>query len=239
MEDNKKTLVLSIIGILVLVIAVVGVSFAMFSFSGTGTKQNVITTGTVSLDFSTVEGGTTTNVINVDNQYPMDDTNGVSLADITKSKADFSVKANYQADMTINYEVGIVDINKTGDITEGAVTIPEENVKVILINSAGEAVVGTKVGENYTGATVASLASESGTKNLITNYYLAGGSFNKGDNLDKYSIYAYLDKDYQLPVDATKSTTDNAGTVTRTNESKKTTKKAEFSFKLVVKAAQA
>lgn len=239
MEDNKKTLVLSIIGILVLVIAVVGVSFAMFSFSGTGTKQNVITTGTVSLDFSTVEGGTTTNVINVDNQYPMDDTNGVSLADITKSKADFSVKANYQADMTINYEVGIVDINKTGDITEGAVTIPEEDVKVILINSAGEAVVGTKVGENYTGATVASLASESGTKNLITNYYLAGGSFTKGDNLDKYSIYAYLDKDYQLPVDASKSTTDNAGTVTRTNESKKTTKKAEFSFKLVVKAAQA
>lgn len=239
MEDNKKTLVLSIIGILVLVIAVVGVSFAMFSFSGTGTKQNVITTGTVSLDFSTVEGGTTTNVINVDNQYPMDDTNGVSLADITKSKADFSVKANYQADMTINYEVGIVDINKTGDITEGAVTIPEKNVKVILINSAGEAVVGTKVDENYKGVTVADLASKSGTNNLITNYYLAGGSFTKGDNLNQYSIYAYLDKDYQLPVDATKSTTDNAGTVTRTNESKKTTKKAEFSFKLVVKAAQA
>lgn len=237
MEDNKKTLVLSIIGILVLVIAVVGVSFAMFSFSGTGKKANVITTGTVSLDFSTVQGGTETNVINVDNQYPMNDKNGVSLANITKSKADFSVKANYQADMTINYEVGIVDINQT--ITEGAVTIPEENVKVILINSAGEAVVGTKVGENYTGATVASLASKSGTKNLITNYYLAGGSFNKGDNLDKYSIYAYLDKDYQLPVDGTNSTTDNAGTVERTNESKKTTKKAEFSFKLSVKAAQA
>ena len=53
MEDNnKKTLILSIIGILVLVIAVVGVSFAMYSFSGTGTKQNVITTGTVSMSFS-------------------------------------------------------------------------------------------------------------------------------------------------------------------------------------------
>ncbi len=240
MEDNKKTLVLSIIGILVLVIAVVGVSFAMFSFSGTGTKENVITTGTVSLDFSTVEEGTETNVINVDNQYPMDDTNGVSLANITKSKADFSVKAKYDADMTINYEVGIVDINKTGDITEGAETIPEKNVKVILINSTtGEAVVGSKVGETYTGVTVESLASKKGAKNLITNYYLAGGSFTKGDNSDKYAIYAYLDKDYQLPVDATKSTTDNAGTVTRTNESKKTTKKAEFSFKLVVKAAQA
>ena len=51
MENNKKTLILSIVGILVLVIAVVGVSFAMYSFTGTGTKENVITTGTVSMSF--------------------------------------------------------------------------------------------------------------------------------------------------------------------------------------------
>ena len=42
-NNNKKTLILSIVGILVLVIAVVGVSFAMYSFTGTGTKENVIT----------------------------------------------------------------------------------------------------------------------------------------------------------------------------------------------------
>ena len=46
-NNNKKTLILSIIGILVLVIAVVGVSFAMFTFSGTGTKENVLKTGTI------------------------------------------------------------------------------------------------------------------------------------------------------------------------------------------------
>ena len=40
--ENKKTLILSIIGILVLVIAVVGVSFAMYSFTGTGSKTHLM-----------------------------------------------------------------------------------------------------------------------------------------------------------------------------------------------------
>ena len=238
MEDNKKTLVLSIIGILVLVIAVVGVSFAMFSFSGTGTKQNVITTGTVTLDFTNVEGGTDTNTINVNNQYPVDDANGVSLANI-KSYADFNVHANFSANMTVNYELGIVDINKTENITTGAAVIPENMVKVVLLNSTGAAVVGTKTGDSYTGVTVASLANVAGPKGLIDSYYLTNGSFTTGDTSNKYTIYAYLDKSYELPVDPTQSTTDNEGTVTRTNESKKTTAKAEFSFKLTVKAAQA
>ena len=47
--ENNKTMILSILGVLVLVIAVVGVSFAMYSFSAQGTKENVITTGSVSL----------------------------------------------------------------------------------------------------------------------------------------------------------------------------------------------
>ena len=34
--ENNKTMILSILGVLVLVIAVVGVSFAMYSFSAQG-----------------------------------------------------------------------------------------------------------------------------------------------------------------------------------------------------------
>ncbi|MDO4368967.1 MAG: hypothetical protein Q4C29_00290 [bacterium] len=236
MENNKKTLVLSIIGILILVIAVVGVSFAMFSFSGTGTKENVITTGTVSLNFANVEGGTETNVISVNNQYPVDDTNGVDVSTIA-SKADFSVNATYSADMTINYEVGITNINE--DITAGATQIAAENVKIVLLKNDGTVLVGSKTGNNYTGVTVASLASVAGPKGLVDSYYLANGSFTSASKSDSYKIVAYLDKDYTLPVDPAQSTTDNEGTVTRTNESKKTTAKAEFSFKLTVKAAQA
>ena len=50
--NNKKTLILSIVGVLVLVIVVVGISYAMFSFVGDGTKENVITTGSISVNYA-------------------------------------------------------------------------------------------------------------------------------------------------------------------------------------------
>src|SRR5574344_866369 len=98
MENNKKTLILSIIGILVLVIAVVGVSFAMYSFSGTGSKQNVIQTGTVTMNFNPDNNFTVTN------KYPMSDAQGIAQTD---SKATFGVNANWgSSTMTINYDLG-------------------------------------------------------------------------------------------------------------------------------------
>ena len=48
MENNSKQAILSIVGIAILVIAVVGVSFAFFTYSKSGTKNNVITTGKIS-----------------------------------------------------------------------------------------------------------------------------------------------------------------------------------------------
>ena len=72
MENNKKTLILSIVGILVLVIAVIGVSFAMYTFTGTGTQENVIQTGTVTMSFNP------DNNFAVTNQYPMSDAKGIA-----------------------------------------------------------------------------------------------------------------------------------------------------------------
>ncbi len=50
-KNNKKALILSILGVLVLIIAVVGVSYAMYTFSASGTKENVISTGIVVINF--------------------------------------------------------------------------------------------------------------------------------------------------------------------------------------------
>ena len=64
MENNSRQAVLSIVGIAILVIAVVGVSFAFFTYSKTGTKNNVITTGTISFAYNEE------NNISLTNQFP-------------------------------------------------------------------------------------------------------------------------------------------------------------------------
>lgn len=214
-KDNKRTLILSIVGILVLVIAVVGVSFAMYSFTGTGSKQNVIQTGTVSMSFDP------DNSFNVTNQYPMSDAKGIAQTD---NKATFGVTADWgSSTMTIGYDLGITNI------TAGE-TLTAEYIKVALLDGEGNVIVGTKDGDGALtgGVTVASLATTAGPNSLITTYGLTGGTLTQTGQTDNYTILAYVADNYDLP-------TDTANTVENV---KKTTKSETFSFKVGVSAAQ-
>lgn len=96
MENNSKQAVLSIVGIAVLVIAVVGVSFAFFTYSKTGTSNNVITTGNIVFDFTTAENG-----LSLTNQFPQSDAEGK-----TNESFAFSIAGTLPTSMNaINYNV--------------------------------------------------------------------------------------------------------------------------------------
>lgn len=224
-NNNKKTLILSIIGILVLVIAVVGVSFAMYTFSGTGTKENVIQTGTVTMNFDP------DNSFTVTNKYPMSDAKGIAQTD---SKATFGVHAVWgNSQMTIAYDLGITNI------TAGT-TLTEDYIKVALLDGNGNVIVGEKNEDNSlkAGVTIKSLATNAGTNNLIKTYALTSGTITASGTTDNYTILAYVSDAYDLPTDTANSTTDNGGTVDRDLTSKKTTASETFSFKVGVKATQ-
>lgn len=215
-NNNKKTLILSIVGILVLVIAVVGVSFAMYSFTGTGSKTNEIKTGTITMNFDP------DNNFAVTNQYPMSDAKGVAT---TTNKADFGVTATWGTSaLTIKYDLGITDI------TPGA-TLTADFIKVALLDGEGNVIVGTAsdAGDLTAGVKLSTLASTAGPNNLITTYGLTGGTITTSGTTDSYTILAYVADDYDLPTD-TKNSTDNV---------KKTTKSETFSFKVGVSATQA
>ena len=219
MENNKKTLILSIVGILVLVIAVVGVSFAMYSFTGTGTKENVITTGTVSMSFDPDNNMTLTN------QYPMSDAKGVAQE---TNKVEFGVTADFSnAAMTINYDLGITNI-QAGD------TLTSEYIKVALLDGEDNVIVGTE-GTGATdltaGVTIASLQAKAGTNGLIDEYALTSGTITTSGQTDSYTLIAYVSDQYDLPTDAGQA---GSGT-TQT----KATKSETYSFKVGVSAAQA
>ena len=221
-NNNKKTLILSIVGILVLVIAVVGVSFAMYSFTGTGTKENVITAGQINLSFDDAN----TNNFTVENKYPMSDAKGVASTD---TKADFAVTGTWgtSAGITFNYDLGI------SSISEGA-TLKSNFIKVVVKNGAGEPVVGTATA----GVTIASLASKAGTYGLVKTYALTSGQLTTSGQVDKYSIVAYVADDYKLPT-ATDTTGENATTTETGVEQKKATGSETYSFKITVAAAKA
>lgn len=68
--NSSKQILLSIIGIAVLVAGVVGVSFAFFSYSRTGTSNNVITTGSISFSFEEE------NSLSLVNRFPQTDESG-------------------------------------------------------------------------------------------------------------------------------------------------------------------
>ena len=71
--NSSKQVLLSVLGIAVLVVAVVGVSFAFFTYSKNGEANNEITTGSIFLQFT--EG----TAITLSNQFPINDANGATL----------------------------------------------------------------------------------------------------------------------------------------------------------------
>ncbi len=82
-KNNSKQIILMVIGVLVLVISVVGISFAFFTYSRNGVNNNVITTG--SITFSLDSG--THPTINGADAFPMSTTEGGA----SDNYADFTV----------------------------------------------------------------------------------------------------------------------------------------------------
>ena len=106
MENNSKQAVLSIVGIAVLVIAVVGVSFAFFTYSKTGTTNNVITTGSIAFEFKETSNG-----LSLKNKFPQSDAEGK-----TNESFAFTVTGKIPTTMQpINYKVYAIK----GDVPEG------------------------------------------------------------------------------------------------------------------------
>ena len=124
-NNNSKQVLLSVLGVAILVVAVVGVSFAAFSYSKTGEKVNTITTGTITMSYSE-----TTNGINLTNALPMSDGVGKALSD-ENQYFDFTVSANITGTTTINYAITASK--------EAESTLPDTAVKVYLTDMDGTA----------------------------------------------------------------------------------------------------
>ncbi len=124
---NKKKIknILTIGTTLILLVAIIGISYAAFSFAGTGQKLNTITTGAITMEY--VES---TNVITMSNALPTTDETGKTRLNAGEY-FDFTIKSSITGNTDINYEIAAKEEN--GNTFDG------KNIKFYLtkINSDG------------------------------------------------------------------------------------------------------
>ncbi len=95
MEDNSKKIFLSVLGVAILLVAVIGVSFAAFSYSGGG-RENSIQSGSLTVNYVEAKQG-----IQIDDALPMTVEAGKSLVG-EKNTFSFSVSTKATGNKAIN-----------------------------------------------------------------------------------------------------------------------------------------
>ena len=179
MTRNRKNYLVIILATALLLV-VISISYAAFSYTGTGQKLNTITTGAISMEY--VES---TNVISMNNALPTTDATGKKLSN-SGEYFDFTVKSSIAGNTDINYEIAAKEENGN--------TFSGQNVKLYLtkVNSDG----------SEEEAMPPKTYSEDQTSNVYTGrpsdmMSLFVGNLNQqGDTEIKYRLRLWVDESY-------------------------------------------
>ena len=177
--NNKKQLLLSIGLVLILVLMIVGISYAAFKFVGLGTKPNTITTGAITMEYEE-----STNTISMTGALPTTDATGkVRLT--AGEYFDFTIKSSIQGNANINWEIAAEDITASSKKIDG------KNIKLYLTKLNGdneEEIMAPKV---YSATTSAN--TKTGRPSGVMS--LATGTMSTSETTN-YRLRMYVDEDY-------------------------------------------
>ena len=180
MNKQKFKNILTIGTTFILLIAVIGISYAAFNYLGIGQKLNTITTGAITMNYTE-----SSNVISMSNALPTTDTTGKKRLN-SGEYFDFTVKSSITGNTDINYEIAAKEENGN--------TFSGQNVKFYL----------TKVNSDGTEeeAMPPKTYSEDQTSNVYTGrptdmMSLFVGNLNRqGDTEIKYRLRLWVDESY-------------------------------------------
>ena len=209
MTENKKTLLFSVLGVILLLVVVIGVSYAMYTFSAQGSKVNQITTGTISLSYQE------TSQVTLTNAYPSTDATGSA---VTGHDLVFTVTGSITGSTSVKYDLALANV------TPGA-TLTAEHIKFNL-KKGDIYLLGTTAN---TGVTVASRADKNGTI-ITTGYLLDTDTLTSEKTGATYTLRAWVADTYNLKQGANTTSEDGK---TQTNTSTAET----FKFGVAIKAA--
>ena len=118
--NNKKQLLLTIGLVLILVLMIVGISYAAFKFTGLGKRENTITTGAITMKYEE-----STNTISMNNALPTTDATG--KVRLTEGEYfDFTLSGTIKGTENINWEIA------AEDVTTGTKKIDGKYIKLYL-----------------------------------------------------------------------------------------------------------
>ena len=177
----KKQNIIMGISFVLLFVMVMGVSYAAYRFSAAGTKENVISTGTISMSYSQ------NSFIDLKNTYPKTDTYAIATKE-DKSSMEFSVSMETSGTKQINYVLALTEIQ------EGA-TLKSDKVKIYLEKEG-------KVANNFEtnkGKTIESFKNKY-VEGLIDSYAIYQDILTTSNKTHHYTLTAWIDESYILPI---------------------------------------
>lgn len=185
-NNSSKQILLSVLGVAILVVAVVGISFAAFSYSKAGNVSNTITTGTITMTYTEP-----TNGINLTDALPITDAAGKALSG-DNNTFDFTVTATIAGTTTINYAITAVK----GD----GCTVADNGIKVYLTNqNDAEILAPTKV------TALSKTVSGNAAGAPADQYVLKTGTYSTvGTTTENYRLRMWVADDYVAPATSQK-----------------------------------
>ena len=178
-NNSSKQILLSVLGVAILVVAVVGISFAAFSYSKTGEVSNTITTGTITMTYTEP-----TNGISLTDALPITDDAGKALKGDGKT-FDFTVGATVAGTTTINYAITAVK-DATSDL-------PDTGVKVYLTSTSGETETAVLVPNLVSQLDKTVAGNDAGAP--ADQYVLKTGTYT-ATGTDNYRLRMWVDSNY-------------------------------------------
>ena len=178
---KKNYYILTIISFIFLILMVVGVSYAAYKFSAAGTKENVISTGTISMSYSQ------NSFIDLKHTYPKTDTYAIATKE-DKSSMEFSVSMETSGTKQINYALAITNI-------EEGTTLKSDKVKIYLEKEG-------KVVNNFEtnkGQTIENFKNKY-VEGLIDSYAIYQDILTTSNKTHHYTLTAWIDESYILPI---------------------------------------
>ena len=186
-ENDQKKMLLSVLGVAILVVAVIGISFAAYSTLFTS-SANTVTTGTIMVSYS--ESG---NAIDIDDAMPITDQQGADQTDAFN----FTVSTKADNALTVPYEINLtkVTLDCTGDNTpEGCYgSMLDTQVKAYLLK--GETAVSETLTSGNPGKFIDSLTASTvrnGAKVLHTDQDVFSTT-NEAAKTTSYTLKLWID----------------------------------------------
>lgn len=181
-ENSQKKVLLSVLGVAILVVAVIGISFAAYSATVNSKGENSIATGTIMVSYTEP-----TNAINITDAMPLSDENGKALSGTNKT-FDFTVSTQATNALTVPYTISLTKVDSS--------SLADSEVKVYLTKDGTDVLAPTLV------SNLTANAARTGSKTLYStqDVYSATGEAAKTSS---YVLRMWVDE--SVTVDATTS----------------------------------